>query len=142
VSIYKEVLRNLEEINGQVRKVGEVMVDIAAASEQQTHGVDQVNRAVEQMNQITQQTATNAEESADEARELSGQAENLRQVVKGFQLSRTRGGSNRQPGGDAIAAVPPGAGRLRAKVPGRIIPIAAKMRKRDAAEVDAVDEPM
>ncbi len=89
VAINHEVLKNLEEINGQVKKVSEVMAEIAAASEQQSAGVSQVNIAVEQMNQVTQQVAANAEESASAAEELSGQAEEMRGMVASFQISST-----------------------------------------------------
>ncbi len=95
VAINQEVLKNLEEINGQVNKVGEVMSEIAAASEQQNQGVEQVNTAVEQMNQVTQQTAANAEESASAAEELSGQAEEMKGMVGIFRLSRAAAGDAR-----------------------------------------------
>jgi methyl-accepting chemotaxis protein len=97
VAINQEVLRNLLEINGQVNKVSEVMAEIAAASDQQTQGVSQVNTAVEQMNQVTQQTAANAEESASAAEELSGQAEEMKSMVNSFQLSATGSSSSGGP---------------------------------------------
>lgn len=88
VNLNQEVLKNLTEINGQVKKVGAVMAEIAAASEQQTQGVDQVNSVITQMNIVTQQIAANAEESASGAEELSGQAEELKSMVRAFQLSK------------------------------------------------------
>ncbi len=88
VNLNKEVLNNLNEINGQVKKVGTVMAEIAAASEQQSQGVDQVNSVITQMNLVTQQIAANAEESASSAEELSGQSEELKSMVRAFQLSR------------------------------------------------------
>jgi methyl-accepting chemotaxis protein len=95
VNLNQEVLKNLNEINGQVKKVGAVMAEIAAASEQQTQGVDQVNGVINQMNIVTQQIAANAEESASGAEELSGQAEELKSMVRAFQLSRSVTGSVR-----------------------------------------------
>jgi hypothetical protein len=47
-------MKNLEEINGHAKRVSEVMAEIAAASDQQSQGVGQVNTAMEQMNQLTQ----------------------------------------------------------------------------------------
>jgi methyl-accepting chemotaxis protein len=91
VTINQEVFAQLEDINDRVRKVGEVMAEIAAASEQQSQGIDQINSAVEQMDQVTQQSAANSEESASAAEELSGQAEELRGMVSRFQLT---GGSD------------------------------------------------
>jgi methyl-accepting chemotaxis protein len=87
VSLNHEVLKNLNEINEQVRKVGAVMAEIAEASEQQTTGVDQVNVVLQRMNTITQQIAANAEESAAGAEELSEQSEELKSMVRAFRLS-------------------------------------------------------
>ncbi len=91
VAINAEVLQHLQEINTQAHKVSEVMAEIAAASEQQTMGIDQVNGAVSQMDQLTQQNAANSEESASAAEELSSQAEEMRSMVAGFALSRSTG---------------------------------------------------
>ncbi len=98
VSINQEVLKQLVEINGQVNKVSEVMAEIAAASDQQSQGVTQVNTAVEQMNQVTQQTAANAEESASAAEELSGQSEEMKGMVATFRLSTVAAGSGHRGG--------------------------------------------
>jgi methyl-accepting chemotaxis protein len=87
VSLNQEVLRNLRDINGQVKQVGAVMAEIAEASEQQTHAVEQVNTVMNQMNMVTQQVAANAEESASGAEELSSQAEELKRMVSAFRLS-------------------------------------------------------
>jgi methyl-accepting chemotaxis protein len=87
VLLNHEVLKNLNEINEQVEKVGAVMAEIAEASEQQTIGVDQVNVVLQRMNQITQHIAANAEESASGAEELSGQSEELKNMVYAFRLS-------------------------------------------------------
>jgi methyl-accepting chemotaxis protein len=45
-------------------KVKELVAEIAAASNEQALGVEQINKAVEEMNSVTQQVAANAEESA------------------------------------------------------------------------------
>jgi methyl-accepting chemotaxis protein len=103
VNLNQEVLRNLNEINGQVKKVGAVMAEIAAASEQQNQGVDQVNSVINQMNIVTQQIAANAEESASGAEELSGQAEELKSMVRAFQLSKG-GTSSARSASTSIAA--------------------------------------
>ncbi len=87
VDLNVKVLNNLMEINERVIKVGEVMAEIAAASTEQTQGIEQVNSAVEQMNQVTQQTAANSEESASAAEELASQAENMRNMIEKFVLT-------------------------------------------------------
>jgi methyl-accepting chemotaxis protein len=87
VTINQEVMKNLEEINGHAKRVSEVMAEIAAASDQQSQGVGQVNTAMEQMNQLTQQNAANSEESASASEELSAQAQEMRAMVAGFKIS-------------------------------------------------------
>ena len=75
VALNQEVLDNLEEINKQVLRVGQVMAEISAASSQQEEGVGQISQGVGQLNQLTQQNAANAQESAAASEELSAQAE-------------------------------------------------------------------
>jgi methyl-accepting chemotaxis protein len=89
VALNQEVLTNLEGITAQVQKVRAVMVEIVAASEQQSHSVGQINTAADQLDQVTQQTAANSEELASTAEELSGQAEALQSLVATFHLSQT-----------------------------------------------------
>lgn len=88
VALNQEVLKNLSEINDQVRRVGGVMAEIAEASEQQTMGVDQVNIVIQKMSRITQAIASNAEESASGAEELSGQSQELKSMVCAFRLTQ------------------------------------------------------
>jgi len=52
------------EVTVSSTKVVELMGEIAAASQEQSQGIDQVNRAVAEMNQVTQKNAANAEELA------------------------------------------------------------------------------
>jgi methyl-accepting chemotaxis protein len=90
VSINQEVLTNLREINDQVNKVSEVMVEIAAASDQQSQGIDQVTKSVEQMSDITQQNAASSEESAAAALELNNLALEMQKMVDTFELGVLR----------------------------------------------------
>lgn len=87
VALNQEVLDNLEEINKQVLRIGEVMTEISAASSQQEVGVGQITQGVGQLNQLTQQNAANSQESAAASEELSAQAEEMRSLVRAFTLS-------------------------------------------------------
>jgi methyl-accepting chemotaxis protein len=87
VALNAEVLKSLEEIQTRVDKVGAVMAEIAAASEQQSEGVSQINVAVEEMNGVTQRVAASSEESASTAEELSSQAAMLQALVAAFALT-------------------------------------------------------
>ncbi|MFH0726445.1 MAG: methyl-accepting chemotaxis protein [Pseudomonadota bacterium] len=79
------------EVAGSAAKVGELVAEIAAASNEQAKGIDQVNIAVTQMDKVTQQNAATAEESASASEELNAQAEEM----KGFvgQLAAIVGGN-------------------------------------------------
>lgn len=87
VFINEEVMKNLDEINGQVKKVNEFMSEISAASEQQSEGIHQINTAVAQMNQVTQQNAAYSEESASASQELTYQADQMKNMIMQFKLS-------------------------------------------------------
>ncbi|MFW6331525.1 MAG: methyl-accepting chemotaxis protein, partial [Gemmatimonadota bacterium] len=95
VSVQADVLEQLGEIEAGVTRVREVMAEIAAASEQQTDGVDEINSAVEEMNGVTQTTAASAEESASAAEELTSQAARVRELVGSFEIRRAGSGPAR-----------------------------------------------
>lgn len=62
-------------------KVSDLVAEIAAASDEQSQGIEQINIAVSQMDKVTQQNASSAEESAAAAEELSSQAAGLMDMV-------------------------------------------------------------
>jgi methyl-accepting chemotaxis protein len=63
------------------KKIGQLIDEIATASEEQSHGISQVNVAVTEMDKVTQSAAANAEESAAAAEELNAQAEQMKGCV-------------------------------------------------------------
>ncbi len=78
------------KVEASAGKVGGLVAEIAAASQEQTKGVEQINRAVAEMDKVTQRTASNAEESAASAEELSSQAARTLEIVN--ELMRLVGG--------------------------------------------------
>jgi len=76
----------LNGIVTSVKKVSDVVADIAAASHEQSSGIDQVNQAVVQMDEMTQQNAALVEEAAAAARSLEEQAQLLNQMMEFFRL--------------------------------------------------------
>ncbi len=66
-------------------KVEQLVDEIAAASQEQSQGIGQLNIAVAEMDKVTQQAAANAEESAAAAEELNAQAEQLKNYVADLQ---------------------------------------------------------
>ena len=76
----------LAEIVDSVKKVTDIVAEIAAASQEQSAGIDQVNHAVLQMDEMTQQNAALVEEAAAAARAMQEQAGELTRQVGFFQL--------------------------------------------------------
>jgi methyl-accepting chemotaxis protein len=92
VSINMEVLKNLQEINGQVNKVSQVMQEISIASDEQLSGAQQISSAVGRASSVTQQNAATAQESAASAHELNAQASVMQELVRTFKLSQWNNG--------------------------------------------------
>ncbi len=81
----------LTEIVPSIRKTSDLVQEIAAASQEQTGGVGQINAAMGQLNQATQQNASASEELAATAEEMNGQALQLQDLMNFFHLERNEG---------------------------------------------------
>jgi len=79
--------RTMSEIIGAVQRVTDIMGEIAAASHEQSSGIEQVALAVTQMDEVTQQNAALVEEAAAAAQSLEDQAGALKAAVSVFQLN-------------------------------------------------------
>ncbi|MFO0614683.1 MAG: methyl-accepting chemotaxis protein [Polyangiaceae bacterium] len=104
VQYNREVLENLGEINTRVRRVGEVMQEIAAASEVQSQTVSQVNIAMDELSKLTQQNAATSEETASAAEELTGQSNGLIDMVSEFVLSASEPAADPPPRQKSVAS--------------------------------------
>jgi methyl-accepting chemotaxis protein len=76
----------MQDIMAQVRKVNDLIDEIAGTSGEQSRGIEQVNIAVTQMDQVTQQNAALVEESAAAASSLAQQAQTLAEAVAIFKV--------------------------------------------------------
>ncbi len=81
-TIAKELGESFQKIEDGSKSVSHLVQEIAAATNEQAQGVDQVNTAVAQMDKVTQQNAANSEESASASEQLSGQAGQLNSMVQ------------------------------------------------------------
>ncbi|EGV34065.1 methyl-accepting chemotaxis sensory transducer [Thiorhodococcus drewsii AZ1] len=79
----------LDEMVPSIIKTADLVQEIAAASNEQTTGVSQINSAVSQVNQATQSTASGSEELAATAEEMTGQAKQLQELMDFFQVAGT-----------------------------------------------------
>ncbi|MGZ8176260.1 MULTISPECIES: HAMP domain-containing methyl-accepting chemotaxis protein [Methylobacter] len=77
----------LDTIVPSIKKTSDLVQEIAAASEEQSAGVGQINTAMDQLNQITQQNASSSEELAATSEEMSGQAAQLQELIAFFTVS-------------------------------------------------------
>jgi methyl-accepting chemotaxis protein len=82
----------LQGIVGSVKRVTDIVGEIAAASGEQSTGIEQVNTAMTQMDQVTQSNSAQTEELSATAQALSEQAAHLMELVSTFTLSQ--GGRN------------------------------------------------
>ena len=78
--------KTLEEIVGSVKRVTDIVAEIAAASKEQLTGIEQVNKAVSQMDRVTQNNASQTEEMNGTASALLDHAQQLREAVSRFRL--------------------------------------------------------
>ncbi|GLU35145.1 methyl-accepting chemotaxis protein [Trinickia caryophylli] len=76
----------MTEIMQSVRRVTDIMGEIAAASVEQSKGIGQVSDAVSQMDSVTQQNAALVEQAAAAAASLESQASGLQSAVSIFRL--------------------------------------------------------
>ncbi|MFG6487029.1 methyl-accepting chemotaxis protein [Roseateles sp. BYS78W] len=79
----------MQEIVEQVRKVNDLIGEIAGTTGEQSRGIEQINTAVTQMDQVTQQNAALVEEGAAAASSLAHQARSLSEAVAMFRVGST-----------------------------------------------------
>ena len=78
--------KTMSEIVIAIKRVTDIMAEIAAASAEQSTGIDEVNGAVSQMDEMTQQNAALVEQAAAAAEALQEQASVLSQSVAVFKF--------------------------------------------------------
>lgn len=91
--ISEKVSKSLDEITTKVRKVDELVAEIAMASKEQNEGINQVTRAVGEMDRVTQANAATAEETSSAATELNTQTVRLKAVIAEL-TAMTKGSSD------------------------------------------------
>jgi len=110
----------MSEIVTAVKRVTDIMAEIAAASDEQSTGIEQVNQAIIQMDEVTQQNAALVEEAAAAAEAMQEQAGNLMEAVSVFKLETGKDDTR-----TAVVAKPAMARPVAAKV----VPLRKKGRK-------------
>lgn len=77
----------LDTMLPSISKTSSLVQEIAAASQEQSSGVSQINGAMVQLNSSTQQNASASEELAATSEEMGAQAEQLQQLMAFFKIS-------------------------------------------------------
>jgi methyl-accepting chemotaxis protein len=87
--------KTMSEIVASVQRVTDIMSEIAAASDEQSAGIEVVNQTIAHMDESTQQNAALVEQASAAARALEDQADSLAGAVAAFRLAaeRARGGA-------------------------------------------------
>jgi methyl-accepting chemotaxis protein len=87
VKVAEEAGQLLGKIVPDIRKTAELVQEIAAASNEQNAGGDQVNKAIQELDKVIQGNASASEEVASTAEELSSHAVQLQQAIRFFKVS-------------------------------------------------------
>jgi len=81
----------LDDIVLSVKKVTDIVFEIAAASAEQSTGIELVSKAVIQMDEVTQQNAALVEQAAAASQSIVNQAQALNQVVAHYRVGDEEG---------------------------------------------------
>ncbi|WP_411711774.1 methyl-accepting chemotaxis protein [Leptospira biflexa] len=88
VQIAESAGKLIEDIVPAINKTADLVQEITAASQEQSSGVNEVNKAMGQLDQVSQQSASASEELAAIAEELQAQAERLMSSISFFKLGK------------------------------------------------------
>ncbi|HTV52325.1 MAG TPA: methyl-accepting chemotaxis protein [Steroidobacteraceae bacterium] len=132
--------QTLEQIVASVKKVSDIVAEIAAASREQSSGIEQVNRAVMQMDELTQQNAALVEQATAASQAMAQQAGELNEMMRRYRLedgidARVAGG--RSAGGESAVR----GSRAERRAPSRPWSAARKRSASAAAGEPAPTEP-
>lgn len=79
----------MKDVVVSIKRVNDIVSEIAAASVEQSTGIDEISKAVNQMDEMTQQNAALVEQAAAAAESLLAQAEQLNDHVAMFKINET-----------------------------------------------------
>src|SRR6201999_2845929 len=79
--------QTLDQIVTAVKKVSDIVAEIAAASREQHAGIEQVNKAVMQMDEMTQQNAALVEQATAASQSMAEQARDLTTMMQKYQVN-------------------------------------------------------
>jgi len=78
--------KTLDEIVNAVKKVSDIIAEIAAAGQEQSAGIEEVNKAITQMDEMTQQNAALVEEATAASESMNEEAKTMNELMDFFSL--------------------------------------------------------
>ena len=117
--------KTMQEVVASVKRVSGIIGEIAAASAEQTSGIEQVNLAIAAMDQATQQNALLVERATAAAASMRDEAGSLSRATAAFALGRNH-------------ALPAPVLQLVSSNPNKLVRVAPGARARKAAPMRAV----
>jgi hemerythrin-like metal-binding protein len=102
--------QTLKEIMTAIKKVSDIVAEMAAAAREQANGIEQVNKAVMQMDQVTQQNAALVEETASASQSMDDQTQQLQRLMTFFTRDNrlfTPAAHRRNTDDTAVESYPP-----------------------------------
>jgi methyl-accepting chemotaxis protein len=109
-ALVSESGQTLERIVNSVKKVSDIIAELAASSQEQASGIEQVNRAIIQLDEVTQQNAALVEEASAASRSMSDQSATMMDMLGKYQLNDERSAARSIQSADA-----PTGSRLQAR---------------------------
>lgn len=89
VDLVNKAGTSLDEIVQSIKRVADIVTEIATGSEEQAVGIEQVNKALAQMDEVTQQNSALVEQNAAAAKALEDQAAAMDQQVRFFRIDES-----------------------------------------------------
>jgi methyl-accepting chemotaxis protein len=130
VGLVNQAGTSLTEILASIKQVADIVAEIASASQEQSTGIDQINKALNQMDEVTQQNSALVEENAASAKTLERQSETMNEKVAFFKLDEQ---AEARPARHAVKTPAPAAVTRMAAKPAKGVPV----RKAPSAAVAA-----
>ncbi len=128
-----EAGQTMDLIVTSIRQVADIMGEITAATQEQSHGIEEVNQSITQMDEMTQQNAALVEEAAAAAESMQQQAHQLAEAVSIFKLGNEPLRVAAKPAVKTVAAAKPAVKKPVAKLANAPAPRAAAAVKKAAA---------
>ncbi len=94
--------KTLGDIVGSIRKLTDIVSEIASASLEQASGIDQVNKSIMQIDEMTQQNAALVEQAAAASQSMLYQSGNLKKQISFFRIDNHTNARTTMPETDAV----------------------------------------